>query len=320
MANDNHYLHRDHLASVKVVSDQNGVPYRQSTYQPFGEINEVVDQTFTPEHDKSYIGERFDPETGLIYLNARYYDPVIGRFIQPDWWNPADPAVGTNRYAYSLNDPINKSDPSGHAYRGHYGAFPLFQYDTTTSDPLLRAINNTVVELANVPASAGNLWADFLYGTGELAAPHFGTGENLSMSTPFPHDNLVVAATGAPFKVLSHVGKTARATSASSALSARKLNAQLWAQEISRGHAYQKHVVERQEFVGIVSSRAEFSVLVERILLNPSSEKALKAGRHAYWHDETATVVILNRKKGESTAFRPEKGRKFYDSLGRQNR
>lgn len=64
MANDNHYLHRNHLASVKVVSDQNGVPYRQSTYQPFGELNDVVSQTFTPKHDKSYIGERHDPETG----------------------------------------------------------------------------------------------------------------------------------------------------------------------------------------------------------------------------------------------------------------
>jgi len=117
IGNDNHYLHRDHLASVKIVSDKNGVPYRQSTYQPFGKINEIFDQVFTPEHAKSYIGERHDPETGLTYLNARYYDPELARFIQPDWWNPADPAVGTNRYAYSLNDPINKSDPSGHQWK-----------------------------------------------------------------------------------------------------------------------------------------------------------------------------------------------------------
>jgi len=117
IGNDNHYLHRDHLASVKIVSDKNGVPYRQSTYQPFGKINEIVDQAFTPEHAKSYIGERHDVETGLTYLNARYYDQELARFIQPDWWDPADPAVGTNRYAYSLNDPINKSDPSGHQAR-----------------------------------------------------------------------------------------------------------------------------------------------------------------------------------------------------------
>ncbi|MDF1585418.1 RHS repeat-associated core domain-containing protein, partial [Marinimicrococcus flavescens] len=41
-------------------------------------------------------------------------DPQLGRFIQPDWWDPTIPGVGTNRYAYALNDPVNKSDPSGH--------------------------------------------------------------------------------------------------------------------------------------------------------------------------------------------------------------
>ncbi|WP_425402314.1 RHS repeat-associated core domain-containing protein [Inquilinus limosus] len=38
----------------------------------------------------------------------------MGRFISPDWWDPTQPGVGTNRYAYSGNDPINKSDPTGH--------------------------------------------------------------------------------------------------------------------------------------------------------------------------------------------------------------
>ena len=62
-------------------------------------------------------GEAHDAETGLLYLHARYYDPAIGRFISPDWWDPNKPGVGTNRYAYSDNDPINKSDPNGHQFR-----------------------------------------------------------------------------------------------------------------------------------------------------------------------------------------------------------
>lgn len=36
------------------------------------------------------------------------------RFISPDTWDPTMPGVGTNRYAYSQNDPVNKSDPNGH--------------------------------------------------------------------------------------------------------------------------------------------------------------------------------------------------------------
>ncbi|MER9651848.1 RHS repeat-associated core domain-containing protein, partial [Mesorhizobium sp. M0199] len=54
------------------------------------------------------------PETGLLYLNARYMDPVLGRFISPDDWDPTLPGVGTNRYAYAQNDPVNKSDANGH--------------------------------------------------------------------------------------------------------------------------------------------------------------------------------------------------------------
>ncbi|MER8583605.1 RHS repeat-associated core domain-containing protein, partial [Mesorhizobium sp. M1423] len=78
-------------------------------YASYGERLNTGFQT-----QKSYIGERFDPETGLLYLNARYMDPVLGRFISPDDWDPTLPGVGTNRYAYAQNDPVNKSDPNGH--------------------------------------------------------------------------------------------------------------------------------------------------------------------------------------------------------------
>jgi hypothetical protein len=41
-------------------------------------------------------------------------DPKLGMFIQPDWWEVTKPGVGTNRYAYAENDPVNGRDPSGH--------------------------------------------------------------------------------------------------------------------------------------------------------------------------------------------------------------
>ncbi|WP_407681538.1 RHS repeat-associated core domain-containing protein [Profundibacter amoris] len=46
-------------------------------------------------------------------MNARYYDPRLGMFIQSDWFEVTKPGVGTNRYAYSFNDPVNLSDPGG---------------------------------------------------------------------------------------------------------------------------------------------------------------------------------------------------------------
>ncbi|WP_181176562.1 RHS repeat-associated core domain-containing protein [Mesorhizobium sp. B2-3-5] len=105
------FLHRDHLASVRMVTDSTGAIAEQTNYASYGERLNSGFQT-----QKSYIGERFDPETGLLYLNARYMDPVLGRFISPDDWDPTLPGVGTNRYAYAQNDPVNKSDPNGHAF------------------------------------------------------------------------------------------------------------------------------------------------------------------------------------------------------------
>jgi RHS repeat-associated protein len=81
--------------------------------RPFGgEI--AVQQPLSLEETKGFIGERFDADAGLQYLNARYYDPKLGLFTQPDWWEVTAPGVGTNRYAYSFNDPVNLNDPGGH--------------------------------------------------------------------------------------------------------------------------------------------------------------------------------------------------------------
>ncbi len=66
----------------------------------------------------SYIGERFDPEAGLLYLNARYYDPKLAMFLQPDWWEVTEPGVGTNRYAYAGGDPVKGRGPGGRVRGG----------------------------------------------------------------------------------------------------------------------------------------------------------------------------------------------------------
>ncbi|MER8409655.1 hypothetical protein NKH16_34435, partial [Mesorhizobium sp. M1307] len=105
------FLHRDHLASVRMVTDAAGAIVEATNYATYGERLNTGFQT-----QKSYIGERFDPETGLLYLNARYMDPLLGRFISPDDWDPILPGVGTNRYAYAQNDPVNKADNNGHCF------------------------------------------------------------------------------------------------------------------------------------------------------------------------------------------------------------
>jgi RHS repeat-associated protein len=123
------FHHRDHLASVKVISNASGQEVKRTVYRPFGEKGP---ESGIHAESKGWIGERHDAETGLIYLNARYYDPVIARFVSPDWWDPNKPGVGTNRYSYSENDPVNKSDPNGHQFRGARGGRSLF----SANDPM----------------------------------------------------------------------------------------------------------------------------------------------------------------------------------------
>lgn len=63
-----------------------------------------------------YRGYYFDIETGLYYLNSRYYDPELGRFISPDTMEYLSPnnINGLNLYCYCNNNPINKYDSTGH--------------------------------------------------------------------------------------------------------------------------------------------------------------------------------------------------------------
>ena len=63
-----------------------------------------------------YRGYYYDTETGLYFLQTRYYDPETGRFLNRDAVTYADPETigGLNLYAYCLNNPVMYVDPSGH--------------------------------------------------------------------------------------------------------------------------------------------------------------------------------------------------------------
>jgi RHS repeat-associated protein len=105
------------------MSDAAGNWTERRAYKPFGEQSHTEYQGgVTPIADDThgYIGERFDVDAGLQYLNARYYDTRLGLFTQADWFDVRMAGVGTNRYAYSGNDPINMMDPSGNFREGGF--------------------------------------------------------------------------------------------------------------------------------------------------------------------------------------------------------
>ena len=65
-----------------------------------------------------YRGYVYDTETGLYYLQSRYYNPETGRFINADNLVDTEDLLGENLFAYCANNPVNHQDPSGHSLLG----------------------------------------------------------------------------------------------------------------------------------------------------------------------------------------------------------
>jgi RHS repeat-associated protein len=79
-------------------------------YTPYGEQRSEAQV----ETDYRYTGQREEDGIGLYYYDARWYDPALGRFIQPDTIVPgASNTQALNRYSYVLNNPMKYTDPTG---------------------------------------------------------------------------------------------------------------------------------------------------------------------------------------------------------------
>lgn len=98
------YLHHDRMGSIIAISDNSGAVTSSYKYSPWGESSSMSGTTF------GFQGQRYDDETGLYYMKARYYDPETGRFLQPD---PIGYGDGLNMYRFAFNNPNNFSDPLG---------------------------------------------------------------------------------------------------------------------------------------------------------------------------------------------------------------
>ncbi|MFZ0929598.1 MAG: toxin TcdB middle/N-terminal domain-containing protein [Syntrophobacteraceae bacterium] len=109
------YYHPDHLGSLSIATNSSGSAVQQVTYLPYGEVN--TNSYSGTDLPYKFTGHELDPETGLYYCGARYYDASQGRFLTPDTivQSPGDPQT-LNRYAYARNNPLAFIDPSGHGF------------------------------------------------------------------------------------------------------------------------------------------------------------------------------------------------------------
>lgn len=107
------YLYQDHLGSPIMGAESPSVTWNER-YTPYGEKWASASQG---DDNVGFTGHVTDTDTGLTYMQARYYDPLIGRFlsVDPVGFTEGGPMYH-NRYAYAGNDPINAIDPSGTQY------------------------------------------------------------------------------------------------------------------------------------------------------------------------------------------------------------
>ncbi|WP_266158630.1 RHS repeat-associated core domain-containing protein [Dyella silvatica] len=103
------YVYTDPQGTPLAEADAQGNITATFDYAPYGTI-----ALGTPPNGPGYTGHVDDPETNLIYMQHRYYDPVTGHFLSVD---PVMPTAGNtfsfNRYDYVNNNPIDHIDPDG---------------------------------------------------------------------------------------------------------------------------------------------------------------------------------------------------------------
>lgn len=140
------WLLQDQVNSTTITADANGILLSETRYSAFGEVRYANGTTVT---DKLYTGQQQETEIGLDYYVARFYDPEIAHFVQPDMMvSNIGRLQGFDLYSYVNNNPIKLIDPSGHASCN----FLFGCSGRSTLDYLLGVVYQVVNDLAfNLP-------------------------------------------------------------------------------------------------------------------------------------------------------------------------
>jgi RHS repeat-associated protein len=119
-----HYVYTDYLGSLRCITDSSGNVEQRLSFDAWGNRRDPITGV-KPDSTgvagvvtvRGFTGHEHLDEFGLINMNGRVYDPMLGMFISPDNFVQApDFTQNFNRYAYCLNNPLMYTDPTGEAF------------------------------------------------------------------------------------------------------------------------------------------------------------------------------------------------------------
>ncbi|MCB8994119.1 MAG: hypothetical protein H6538_00765 [Bacteroidales bacterium] len=114
-----YYVYKDHLGSFDKITNSAGAVVDSCSFDAWGRRRNPTDWTYsnipTSMFSRGYTGHEHLDQLGLINMNGRMYDPLLGRFLSADPF-VANPFVTQdyNRYSYVVNNPLKYTDPSGY--------------------------------------------------------------------------------------------------------------------------------------------------------------------------------------------------------------
>ena len=186
------YIHGDHLGSA---TNTTGYQTNVQRYYAFG----AKRGTGTVGTNYRYTGQYEDSTINLYYYNARWYDPALGRFTQPDTVvpEPGNPQA-QNRYSYVYNNPLRYTDPTGHwvnivlgAAGGAIGG-AIYGYGSQVASNLGQGMNLGQALTTNIDPTKVAVYA----GAGALIGATLGVGVEVAIASTNAYYAAKAAAVG----------------------------------------------------------------------------------------------------------------------------
>jgi RHS repeat-associated protein len=145
------YYLADGLGSIVAKADASGTVTLSRRYDAWGNL-----ELGATTAGYAFTGREWDPETGLYYYRARYYDPKIGRFLSED---PIGFEGGMSFYTYVGGNPARYSDPNGESVIGYFvrAARGTWKWVATRAEAARAIANGTDVKVVG-PGHGGDAW------------------------------------------------------------------------------------------------------------------------------------------------------------------